>query len=164
MEVNLISVIVPGFKQEETIRDDLERILKVLNKFRYDNEVICVVDGNVDKTFARAKELEKKYQNLKVVGYEHNKGKGYAVRFGMDASSGDIIAFIDAGMDLNPTGLYMLLEHFEWYSADIIIGSKRNPASKVEYPWQRKILSFFYQLMIRMMFGLKVKDTQVGMK
>jgi len=91
-------------------------------------------------------------------------GKGHAVRFGMAKAKGDIIGFIDAGLELEPNGLSMLLEHFEWYNADIIVGSKRHPASKVFYPWQRKILSFGYQMVVRLLFGLKVRDTQVGMK
>lgn len=163
-DIRLVSVIVPAYKQEKTIAQDLDQLMRVLKNFRYSTELICVVDGNLDNTFAEAKKVEKKYPQLHVIGYEHNKGKGYAVRFGMAASKGDIVAFIDAGMDLDPSGLYMLLEHFQWYSADIIIGSKRHPASKVEYPWQRKILSFFYQQLVRLLFGLKVKDTQVGMK
>jgi glycosyltransferase involved in cell wall biosynthesis len=93
-----------------------------------------------------------------------NMGKGHAVRYGMAKAKGDIIGFIDAGLELNPNGLSMLLEHFEWYKADIIIGSKRHPASHVIYPWQRKILSFGYQMIVRILFGLKVRDTQVGMK
>lgn len=164
MKINLISIIVPAYHQEKTIKEDLLRILKVLENFRFKNELICVVDGSVDRTLERAQELTKEHKTLKVIGYEHNKGKGYAVRFGMAESKGDIIAFIDAGMELNPAGLYMLLEHFEWYHADIIIGSKRHPVSKVSYPWQRKVLSYFYQLLVRVLFGLKVKDTQVGMK
>ena len=99
-----------------------------------------------------------------MVGYDTNKGKGYAIRFGMAESKGDIVGFIDAGMDLNPNGLFMLLEHFEWYNADIIVGSKRHPVSKVFYPWQRKVLSMGYQLLVLTLFGLKVRDTQVGMK
>lgn len=82
----------------------------------------------------------------------------------MGQSRGDIIGFIDSGMDLNPNGLALLLEHFEWYSADIIVGSKRHPVSKVHYPWQRKLLSMGYQLLVLIFFGLKVRDTQVGMK
>ncbi len=58
----------------------------------------------------------------------------------------------------------MLLEHFEWYDADVIVGSKRHPASKVTYPWQRRILSFGYQYLVRLLFGLRVKDTQAGIK
>ena len=164
-ELNLVSIIVPAYKQEKTIVRDLTRIYKVLNKLRYPSELICVVDGKIDdETFERASRLTDKYPNIKVIGYETNKGKGYAVRFGMAASRGDVVGFIDSGMDLNPNGLSMLLEHFEWYDADIIIGSKRHPVSKVEYPWQRKFLSFGYQVLVFILFGLKVRDTQVGMK
>ncbi len=163
--IRLISVIVPSYKQEQTILQNLKRIKLVLDQLRYPTELICVVDGtNVDQTFEKALKFAKLQKNVKVVGYEHNKGKGYAVRFGMAESKGDIIAFIDAGTDLDPNGLSMLLEHFEWYKADIVIGSKRHPASKVNYPWQRKILSFGYQILVRLLFGLTVKDTQVGMK
>jgi glycosyltransferase involved in cell wall biosynthesis len=162
--IRLVSVIVPAFRQEKTIYKDLQRIRTVLSKLRYKTELICVVDGLLDKTFQKAKKISKKYRNVKVVGYETNKGKGYAVRFGMAKSRGDIIAFIDSGMDLNPNGLSMLLEHFEWYKADVMVGSKRHPVSKVDYPWQRRIMSFGYQLVVRMLFGLKITDTQVGLK
>lgn len=163
-EIKLISVIVPCYKQEEIIVNDLERIKRVLDKLRYPAELICVVDGRVDRTFEKAAKFAKKHENIKVIGYDTNKGKGYAVRFGMAESYGDIVGFIDSGMDLNPNGLSMLLEHFEWYEADIMVGSKRHPVSKVYYPWQRRILSMGYQFLVWLLFGLKVKDTQVGMK
>ena len=127
----LISVIVPCYKQEQTIVRDLKRIREVLDKLRYPTELICVVDGKVDQTFEKASRFAKKYNNVKAIGYGTNKGKGYAIRFGMAESHGEIIAFIDAGMDINPNGLSMLLEHMEWYDADIIVGSKRHPAQTV---------------------------------
>ncbi len=164
MEISLISIIVPAFKQEETIVKDLKRIKEVLDKLRYPTELICVVDGKIDKTFERASGFAKKYQNVSAIGYDSNKGKGYAVRFGMAESRGEIIGFVDAGMDLNPNGLSLLLEHFEWYNADIIVGSKRHAVSKVDYPWQRRILSIGYQFLVWLLFGLRVRDTQVGMK
>lgn len=163
-EIRLISIIVPAYNQEKTIIKDLTRIKKVLDQLRYSTELICVVDGKIDRTFEIASMFAKRNNNVKVIGYETNKGKGYAVRFGMAESRGDVIAFIDSGMDLNPNGLSMLLEHFEWYDADIIVGSKRHPASKVEYPWQRRILSIGYQVLVWLLFGLKIRDTQVGMK
>lgn len=164
MARQLISLIIPAYKQQKTIVKDLRRIYSLLKKIRYRFEIICVVDGMIDKTYPKAFQFAKRYRNLKVVGYETNHGKGYAVRYGMARSKGDIIAFMDSGMDLNPNGLSMLLEHFEWYKADIIVGSKRHPASKVSYPWQRKILSIGYQYLVWLLFGLRVKDTQVGMK
>jgi glycosyltransferase involved in cell wall biosynthesis len=163
-KVRLVSVIVPAYKKEKTIVKDLRTIKNVLDKLRYRTELICVVDGRVDKTFDKAYQYAKNKRNVRVVGYDTNRGKGYAVRFGMAESRGNIVAFIDAGMDLNPNGLSMLLEHFEWYDADIIVGSKRHPVSKVEYPWQRRILSVGYQLVVVILFGLRIKDTQVGMK
>jgi len=164
MKPGLISTIVPAYKKEKTIVEDLKKILTVLSKLRYKTELICVVDGNVDNTFKKASTLTKKYKNLKVVGYETNKGKGYAVRFGMARSKGEIIAFIDSGMDLDPNGLSLLLEQFREHKADVIVGSKRHPLSKVTYPWQRRVLSFGYQILVRILFGLKIKDTQVGLK
>lgn len=163
-EIKLISLIVPCYKQEQTIAKDLERIKEVLDRLRYSTELICVVDGKIDGTFAKASKFAQKNSNVKAIGYDINKGKGYAIRYGMAESHGDIIAFIDSGMDINPNGLSMLLEHFEWYDADIIVGSKRHPASKVDYPWQRRILSIGYQFLVWLLFGLKVRDTQVGMK
>lgn len=164
MEIKLISVIVPAFRQEKTIGKDLRRIKEVLNKLRYPSELIVVVDGKIDGTFQEALKFAAKEDSIKVIGYEHNRGKGYAVRFGMAESKGDVVGFIDAGMDLNPEGLFMLLEHFQWYGADVIVGSKRHPVSKVFYPWQRKILSIGYQILVWLLFGLKIRDTQVGMK
>lgn len=157
-----LSVVIPTYHQENTIVKDVKKINSVLEKIRYDYEIVVVVDGKNDQTFNQAKKIENK--KIKIVGYEINHGKGYAVRFGMARTRGDIVAFIDAGMDLDPNGLSMLLEHFEWYDADIIVGSKRHPASQIDYPWKRKMISWVYQMIVRMLFGLSVRDTQAGIK
>lgn len=162
---HLLSVIVPTRHKQETVVRDIRRIIEVLDQIRYPYEIIVSVDDSQsDRTFQRAYQLSKRVPSLQVVGYPSHKGKGYTVRYGMSFCKGDIIAFIDAGMDLNPNGLSMCLEHFEWYSADIIVGSKRHPASKVNYPWQRKVLSRGYQTLVWLLFGLNVRDTQVGLK
>lgn len=157
-----LSVIIPAYKQEKTIERDLEQIRNVLRQIRYDWEIIVVVDGKSDKTFENASRLASR--QIIVTGYDNNFGKGHAVRFGMARAKGDIIAFIDSGMDIKPNGLSMLLEHFEWYNADIIVGSKLHPASKVHYPFARRVMSWGYRTLARILFGLSVRDTQVGMK
>jgi len=160
----LLSVIVPAFKQGKTIQKDLESIDKVLKMglADLDYEIICVVDGILDDTLENAKKVRS--SKLIVVGYEKNRGKGYAVRFGMVKCKGELISFLDAGMDISPKGIMMLMAHMNWYSADVIVGSKRHPASRVNYPFFRHILSIGYHLVVKLLFGLSLTDTQSGIK
>lgn len=162
-----LSVIIPAYKQARTIRKDLAYIQHVLQHLRYDYEMIVVVDGKLDRTWEEAEAFRDnalQKSKIKITGYEKNQGKGHAVRFGMQKATGEYVAFIDAGRDLNPNGLSMLLEHMEWYKADIIVGSKRHPASKISYPPLRRIYSLGYQILVKLLFGLKIRDTQTGMK
>lgn len=158
----LLSVIVPVYKQERTIKKDLLRIKKALDGAGWNYEIMVVVDGKVDRSYEQAKKIAS--SKLRVYGYKENQGKGYAIRFGMKKARGDYIGFIDAGMEIDPLAISMLLEHLQWYDADIIVGSKRHPVSKVNYPLIRKILSWGYFKLVRILFGLKVSDTQAGIK
>lgn len=158
----LLSIIIPVYRQEKTIRRNLSAVLSELDLFRMPYEVIVVVDGYDDKSKEEAEKV--KHPNVSIVGYPDNHGKGYAVRYGMARAKGDVIGFIDAGGEIRESGIQMLIEHMYWYNADIIVGSKRHPASKVVYPLGRKLFSFGYQLLVRLLFGLTVKDTQTGLK
>ena len=158
-----LSVIIPIYKQEKSIKEDLRQISQVLSQTRFKYEIIAVIDGKrVDNSFKNAQQL--KISRLRIIGYPSNHGKGYAVRFGMARAKGNYIVFIDAGMDIDPNGISMVLEHMEWYKADIIVGSKRHPASKVDYPLSRKIMSRGYHFLTQILFGVKVTDTQAGLK
>lgn len=160
---HFLSVIVPIYKQEKTIADDLTTILYNLSQLRYDYELIAVIDGtNIDNSYKIVKKIHN--HKLKAIGYRHNHGKGYAVRFGMAHTKGDYVAFIDSGMEIDPNGLSMILEHMEWYNADIVVASKRHPASFVKYPLNRLVVSFGAQIISRFLLGIKVKDTQAGLK
>lgn len=158
----LLSVVIPAYKQEKTIVEDLTRIREVLKKIRLAWEIIVVVDGQVDKTYKKAKKLAS--SKIKIYQLKQNQGKGHAVRFGMKKTRGDYVAFLDAGMEIDPNGLSMLLEHLEWYDADVIVGSKRHLVSQVNYPLERKILSLGFYWLVHFLFGFKVKDTQAGIK
>lgn len=164
MNIELLSVIIPVYKQGKTIKEDLKGIISVLEKTHYNFEIIAVIDGtSLDDSYARIKKI--KHPKLQVYGYKTNKGKGQAIRFGARKAKGDIITFIDSGMDIDPTGIEMLLQHMKWYNADIILGSKLHPASIVEnYSTQRKTLTYGYYFLVKILFGLKVRDTQTGLK
>ncbi len=160
---NLVSIIIPVFAQEKTICQDLSQINQTMKTTRFNYELIAVIDGlEKDRSFTKAKRL--KLPNLRVVGYKKNQGKGYAVRYGMARALGNRIAFIDAGMDIDPNGISMILEHMTWYKADIIVGSKRHLASKVDYPLTREIMSRVYHRLVWLLFGIRVSDTQAGLK
>ena len=160
--INFLSLVVPAYKQEKTILRDIKNLDKVLSHLSYKYEIVVVVDGFVDKTFRNASILDGK--NIKVIGYEKNEGKGHAVRYGMMYAKGNVIGFIDAGMDINATGMSILLDSMIWNDADIVIGSKLHPESKVEYPLFRRVLSWGYRTLTHVFFGFSVKDTQVGLK
>jgi glycosyltransferase involved in cell wall biosynthesis len=164
MKIKSLSIIVPAYRQEKTIVEDIKRLDKELSLLPYKHEIIVVVDGFVDKTFARIKNQESRIKNLKVTGYEKNRGKGSAIKYGVGVATGDIIGFIDAGMDIDPTEISIMIDLMDWNDADIIVGSKLHPESKVNYPISRKILSWGYRTLTRILFGFKIKDSQVGFK
>ncbi len=162
LTIKLLSIVIPAYKQEKTISENIKQIIDTLDSLGCNYEVIIVVDGMVDKTYEKA--MKYKSARVKVLGYTNNEGKGHALRYGMMQSKGDVIGFIDAGMDIQPTGFRMLLNHMEWYNADIIVGSKLHPVSQVIYPWHRTVMSWGYRTLTWALFGFKVRDTQVGLK
>ncbi len=161
-KIDLLSLIVPAYRQQRTITKNIKSLEKTLTNLSIPFEIIIVVDGKVDKTFENASKLKGEY--IKVYGYQENKGKGYAIKYGVEKAKGDVIGFIDAGMDIDPTGISMLLSHMIWYDADIIVGSKLHPVSRVNYPLWRKIISWGYRTLTKILFGFKIRDTQVGLK
>ncbi len=159
-----LSIIVPAYKQEKTIKRDLENIDRTLSQGLkdYDYEIICVIDGKLDNTWKEAEKAGSR--KIKVIGYDTNRGKGYAVRYGFAHSKGELVSFLDAGMDISPKGIMMLIAHMEWYNADIVVGSKRHSASRVNYPLIRRLLSVGYHAIVKLLFGLHLTDTQSGIK
>lgn len=159
---HFVSLIIPVYKQEKTIVRDIKRIKGVLDTIRYPHEIIVVIDGILDKSLTRVKQA--RIPQVRIVSYRHNQGKAYAIRTGMKYTKGDYVMFMDAGMEIDPNGISMLLEHMEWYDADIVVGSKRHPASRIVYSPMRKVLSYGYYWFVRIMFGVRVRDTQAGIK
>jgi len=159
---HFLSLIIPVYKQEKTIVHNLRQVRSVLDKIRYDYEIIAVVDGILDNSLKKIREAN--ISKVKAYSYPKNQGKAHAIRFGMHKAKGDYVMFMDSGMEIDPNGISMLLEHMEWYNADVIVGSKRHPASIVKYSTERKILSYGYYLIVKILFGIKVHDTQAGIK
>lgn len=162
IDSHFLSLVIPVYKKEATIIDNLKKIKEVLDKIRYDYEIITVIDGIVDDSFDRIKNTA--LGKVKCIVYEKNLGKSLAIRIGMNEAKGDYVMFLDAGREIDPNGISMLLEHMEWYDADIIVGSKRHLASQVKYSLSRRILSYGYYMLVKILFGVRIHDTQAGIK
>jgi len=153
-----LSLIVPVYKGEKFISKNLQTMKKSISKHFSNFEIITVIDGELDHSFREAK----KVSGVKVVGYKKNKGKGHALKYGFKYSDGDFVTFIDSDMDLHPKQLKNFIPYMA--TADLIIGSKRHPFSKLKYPFSRKILSKGYQLFSKSLLGVNLRDTQSGLK
>lgn len=157
-----LSIIIPAYKEEKCIYKTIDEILKAHDVLDYEYEVIVVVDGSPDRTAEEARRHHS--PRIHVYDYKKNHGKGYALRYGTGKASGEIITFTDAGGDFNPKQFDKCVRLMEIFDADFVIGSKRHPASKVNYPLVRRIYSWCYHKLVRLLFGINVTDTQTGLK
>ena len=160
----MLSIVVPAYNEGEHIYDNLMIIDKALKAFCSDYEIIAVNDGSKDNTGDEIRRASADNPVIKDFGYDTNRGKGGAVAYGAINSRGDIVGFIDADLDLSPDLIKGYVEAYEKQKADVVIGSKMHKESKLEYPFKRKVVSFCYFVMLKVLFGLKCHDTQTGIK
>jgi glycosyltransferase involved in cell wall biosynthesis len=161
----LLTVVVPVYNGGDEIVANVELIRsRVAEGLPLEElEVIVVSDGSIDGTAERLLESRAE-KGIRVIHYDRNLGKGYAVKAGSLASHGEWIALVDADLDLDPSSIPAYLELARREGLDFAIGSKRHPDSVVHYPRSRHFASWCYQQLNRLLFRLDVRDTQVGLK
>ncbi|MFW6009542.1 MAG: glycosyltransferase, partial [archaeon] len=80
----IISIVIPAYNEEKTLPVSIKKIQNFIKtsyiKRFYDFEIIIVEDKSTDNTFKKAKKIERKYNNIKVMKNKKNKGKGYTVK------------------------------------------------------------------------------------
>lgn len=157
-----LSVVVPAYREGRRIYKNLSRLVTELDKLSVRYEIVVVSDGNTDTTVREARRLES--PAVKVFHYPMNIGKGFALSCGVDQTVGDLVTFIDADMELDPATIGRFIEIMQTEDCDAVIGSKRHPESKVSYPAFRRLQSALYQILVRLLFNLNVRDTQTGLK
>ena len=133
----LLSVVTPVFNGAGFIAENVEIIRSEFAKSGVPYELIVVSDGSVDDTAEQA--LAAGHPEVRVLHYDRNVGKGYAVKLGLLAARGQYVGFIDSDLDLHPAELPAFLEAMERDGLDAAIGSKRHPRSQVDYPTRRRV-------------------------
>jgi glycosyltransferase involved in cell wall biosynthesis len=160
-----ISVIMPAYNEAEFIEKNVRDTVLTLSQLGYRFEVIVVDDGSPDNTHEHAFRARLQHPgHVRVVRYDENLGKGNALICGSAYATGDYVVFLDADMDLHPEQLPVFFEILEAKDADVVVGSKHHPLSRVSYPPMRRLTSLAYYALVRLLFGLPVRDTQTGLK
>ncbi|MDO8725191.1 MAG: glycosyltransferase [Candidatus Methanoperedens sp.] len=137
-----LSVIIPAYNEKGKILTTIKHVIGLFNELGIGHEIIVVDDGSTDGTFEEA--TSEKFDNIKVVGLKENRGKGYAIKYGTSFVTKDVVTFLDA---------------------DIVVGSKRHPLSNIEYyPLARRFFSRMYNIVLRALLQLNIRDTQAGFK
>jgi glycosyltransferase involved in cell wall biosynthesis len=157
-----LSIVVPAYQEADTIEPALVRLQDELQQIGQSFEVLLVCDGCTDGTGDAARGAS--FPELRVVEYSPNQGKGYALRTGFAESRGETVVFIDADLDIHPSGIATLLELMRSSSADAVVASKVHPDSRVHYPYFRRVQSRVFRWLVKRSFSLEVTDSQTGLK
>ncbi len=155
---------MPVFNAAASIVANLEVIRsRIAADLGEEFEIVVVSDGSIDST---EHELLTRAPSgaFRVLHYDRNLGKGYAVKIGALEARGEWIGFVDADLDLDPSDLARYTRRAQAKNLDFAIGSKRHPDSHVHYPRSRVVASWLFQQLVRVLFRLNVRDTQVGLK
>ena len=157
-----LSFVIPAYNEEIFIEDTLVALDFVAKDEPLQYEVVVVDDGSQDKTFIKALKYAQRNGHVKVLRYAINTGKGFAVKRGFMEATGDVVVFVDGDMEIDLKTLSKYVEALE--DADIVIATKYHPKSEVSMSISRKLMSRSFNVLVRLLTGFNLKDTQVGLK
>jgi dolichyl-phosphate beta-glucosyltransferase len=156
-----VSFVIPAYNEGEVITFSLERLVRVLSKSNLRYELIVVDDGSTDDTRDKLAKFSKKHK-LTIVGCNENLGKGHALKMGLVRSEAAKVVFLDADLDIQLDNLSDYLSALD--RVDVAIASKRHPESHVTAPFLRRFFSYWFNVLVRLLTGLRFSDTQTGLK
>jgi len=160
-----LSLVMPIYKAEEFIRQNVELVYTYLKHLPIKFELITVVDGRADGSERILEEMAKDKPHLRVLGYFRNKGKGYAVKYGMSKARYEYTGFLDAGNDIDVHSLDTIIMELANHEYDAFIANKRHPLSICHnISWVRNLYSLSFRTLTNRLMGTKFSDTQVGLK
>ncbi len=161
----MYSIIVPAFNEGERITATLDKVLTYIGDQGWNAEVIVVDDGSSDHTRGIVLRYAEEHRPVRLLENPGNRGKGYSVRHGMLAASGDFLLFTDADLSspiYEAAKLFAAVEE----GAEVAIGSRwlRSELQSERQPWYRQLFGRIFNLYLRVVLGLSFKDTQCGLK
>src|SRR6266566_2690279 len=163
-----LSIVVPAYNEGIRLGQSLPVILDYLTRTNPTSELIVVDDGSDDDTVEVAKRAFAGATNInaRVIAYQPNRGKGYAVRCGLLACQSPIALFSDADLSTPITEAPKLIGSIEQGECDLTFGSRAldRRLIGVHQPWRREQGGRIFNLIVRLGTGLPFWDTQCGFK
>ena len=155
-----LSIVVPCYNESKDIAKNSEIIKKHLEDIKQDYELILVNDGSKDNT----KEVIEAIPGVKALSYEPNRGKGGAVKYGIENATGEYVLFMDADLSTDLEAIDKFLKSAPNY--DMVIGSRhaKDSVIKKKQPALRVFIGWCCRKLVNMKFHFKYKDTQCGFK
>jgi len=180
-----LSVVIPAYNEEKRLPETLKKVRDYLNRQKYTSEVYVVDDGSKDRTVEVVRELVKDWPGFKIIENPENRGKGAVVKQGMLATKGEWRLFMDAdnSTDISEVQKFWTFANpkhealnSKQYQNSKILNSKQNyeviigsryldkNSIKIKQPLGRRIVSRLGNILVRLLLGIKVADTQCGFK
>ena len=159
-----VSIVVPAFNEAARIGGSIRKIDAFVSRSPLSFEVIVVDDGSIDGTDTIVKQAGVK--GLRLIRNNENHGKGYSVRQGVLAASGQYVLFTDADLSAPIEEVTKLLDVALDGRADIVIGSRKMDESFIEKHQSafREFGALVFNWMVWLLLGLRLQDTQCGFK
>ena len=159
------SIIIPAYNESERLAISLPKVMDYVNAKALQAEIIVVNDGSKDDTAEVVRRFARLNPDVRLLENPGNRGKGYSVRNGMLNARGDVLLFTDADLSSPIYEAGKLFEAIQ-QGADVAIGSRwlRAELQTERQPWYRQLYGRLFNLGLRMVLGLKFRDTQCGFK
>lgn len=156
-----LSVVIPAYNEESCIEACVTALEDVLREISEDFEIIVVNDGSRDRTAEIVESLKQSRPYLGVVHHERNRGLGQTLRSGFDRCRNEVTFYSDADLPFDFFELRRALRVMTLKNADLVVGFRHD---RTDEGFVRIFYSFTYNWLIRIAFGLRIRDVNFSFK
>lgn len=160
-----LSVVLPVYNEADKLEKNVRSLHEYLVPSGIKFEIVICNDGSIDDSFRIARKISGELPDVQSIGYEVNRGRGYAIKFCAKYLRGFYIIYMDA--DLPSTIDLRHLDKMVDYLKhdDIVIASRFHPQANIKRKWHRAFIGIVYRMIVRVVFrGFPVTDPDVGFK
>lgn len=158
--ITMISIIIPVYNSEKTIRKVCEKIIKVIGDSNIDYEIILIDDYSIDKSYEIMKSLNKQYEHITCIKLKHNYGQQNALLCGLRHGHGDYFVTIDDDLQNMPKDIMTLIKKLN-QGYDVVYGIPDTRVHKNYRNIGTKLKELMFSLILRKPFNIKLTSFRI---